>query len=143
VDKTNADIKKEKELLKEQKKENEQVFKDMAELQKKLTLFEEKKEIDIEIAKDEIRTKLQDEFEYRINLLKAEHRREIEVLECSLENQEDIIDNLKAQVKVASDNLKDSLTNITQLASKTVENYHTEKSITNMKEFAKSYNDKK
>jgi hypothetical protein len=141
VDNTKAKLNKEKAEIEEQKKEHEKLLQDMADLQKTILMYDNRKEKEILAIKSDLSKEIEIRYEHNLKLLEANYEKQIAVLECTIDNQQETINKLEVQLEINSDNLKESIQNINSLASKTVDNYQTEKSMTNMRDLVTKLNE--
>jgi|WetSurMetagenome_2_1015567.scaffolds.fasta_scaffold42084_2 hypothetical protein len=136
-----AQIRKDQNAIDQQKKENEKIYKDMTQLQLQIEQFEKKKNIEIDQIKADLTQTLQEKFSDTMSLVRAKNDKDIAVLECTIDNLKATIDQMDSQIYASNETIKSSVKTVSDLAAKTVDNYQTQKSMTDLKELMKNIND--
>lgn len=130
------ELAKEEEDLKRRKEEVDKMYESVDALQAVLNMYETDKNKEIDAAVKKAREDFEKEQVYINKLKESDYEKKLAVLECEKNVIQNNNEELIVQLEHLQALLKDSNTSITEIASKTMDNYHVLKSLEDIKNIA-------
>lgn len=129
-------LEKDKAELKEKEMELEKLNETVEKLNSVIGTYDLNKDFEIQAAVEMAKEAFNKEKDHEIQLIKAKFDKEIAVLTCENKIIEDNMAGLANQLALLQESLEQSNRSITEIANKTVDNYHMQKSLQDMKTMA-------